>query len=127
MTLARAICLLSAAVCILVGAWSLAAPDGVARMIGYAFTGPDGAVEFMTVYGGFYLGLGLFLAVAARWTRWLEAALAMSTFAATGAMLARLAGYLALAPAAGITLTLLLSEIAWAAVSALGWRLAARG
>ena len=71
MYLPRAICLISAAVCILVGVWSLLAPTGVAAMIGYGFTGAHGYVEFLSVYGGFYLGLGLFLAVAARWTRWL--------------------------------------------------------
>jgi hypothetical protein len=125
MLAARILCLISAAVCILVGIWSSAAPEGVAQMIGLDFRSVAGRIEFVTVYGGFYLGIGLFLIVAALWRRWLEAGLAMSTLGASGALLARFAGYVTLAPEAGITVSLLISEVAWVAASAVGWRLAA--
>jgi hypothetical protein len=126
MLAARLICALSALVCLLVGVWSLLDPAGVAGMIGYVFAGPAGQVEFVTVYGGFYTGLGAFLALAAIRKDWLVAGLAMSTLGAGGALVARLAGTLALGTAPGLTLNLLISEVIWAAASALGWYLATR-
>ena len=126
MLAARIICALSAFVCLLVGVWSLFDPAGVAGMIGYVFAGPAGQIEFVTIYGGFYTGLGAFLAVAALRTEWLVAGLAMSTLSAGGAFVARLAGTLAVGIAPGLTLNLLISEALWAGASAGGWYLAAR-
>ena len=126
MLAARIICALSAFVCLLVGVWSLFDPAGVAGMIGYVFAGPAGQIEFVTIYGGFYTGLGAFLAWAALRTEWLVAGLAMSTLSAGGAFVARLAGTLAVGIAPGLTLNLLISEALWAGASAVGWYLAAR-
>jgi hypothetical protein len=126
MLAARIICALSALVCLLVGVWSLFDPAGVAGMIGYVFAGPAGQIEFVTIYGGFYTGLGAFLAWAALRTDWLVAGLAMSTLSAGGAFVARLAGTLAVASAPGLTLNLLISEAIWAGASAVGWYVAAR-
>ena len=126
MPAARIICALSAIVCLLVGGWSLLDPSGVAGMVGYVFAGPAGQVEFITVYGGFYTGLGAFLALAALRSDWLAAGLAMSTLGAGGAFVARLAGTLALGAAPGLTLSLLVSEAVWAGASAAGWYLATR-
>jgi hypothetical protein len=121
MTFARIICLLSALVCLGVGAWSVLDPGGVAGKVGYVFAGPAGQVEFVTVYGGFYLGLGLFLVAGAAVPGWLEPALAMSTLGASGAFVGRLAGLLAVATTAGLTVPLLVSEAIWAGASAVGW------
>ncbi|MBK1697872.1 DUF4345 family protein [Rhodovibrio salinarum] len=126
MLAARLICALSALVCLLVGLWSLLDPAGVAGMIGYVFAGPAGQVEFVTVYGGFYTGVGAFLALATLREDWLIAALAMSTLGAGGAFVARLAGTLAIGTAPGLTLDLLISEAVWAGLSAVGWYLASR-
>jgi hypothetical protein len=127
MWIARLICLASAAVCLGVGGWSLWDPVGVAEKIGYVLAGPAGQVEFVTVYGGFYLGLGLFLLAGTVRTAWLVPALAMSTLGAGGAMAGRLGGAIAIGTGgAGMTFTLLASEVVWAGLSALGWWRAAR-
>jgi hypothetical protein len=126
MRAARIICALSALVCLLVGVWSLLDPAGVAGMVGYVFAGPAGQVEFVTIYGGFFTGLGAFLAWAALRTDWLVAGLAVSSLSAGGAFVARLAGTLAVGDFPGLTLNLLISEAIWAGASAVGWYLAAR-
>lgn len=119
--LARVMCIVNLIVCALVGLVTLIDPSGTAKMIGYAFTGPAGTAEFITVYGGAYLGLAVFLGLVLRTPRYLETALAALAFIATGALLARLGGWLILGPEAAITRQLLYTEIGWALSGWIGW------
>jgi len=119
--LARVMCVLSLIVCAGVGIVSLAAPTGTAGSIGLTFDGAAGRAEFITVYGGFYLGIAVYLLVALLQPRFLESALAFLAFAASGAMLARLGAWYWLSPEGSITQRLLISEVVWAASGWIGW------
>jgi len=119
--LARIMLLINLIVCGLVGAVSVVDPGGTAKMVGYALNGAKGTAEFVTVYGGAYIGLTAFLVVALRTPRYLEAALGALALIATGAMLARLGGWLILGPEAAITRQLLYTEIGWALSGWIGW------
>lgn len=119
--LARAMLIINLIICGLVGVISIVDPGGTAGMIGYSFTGPKGTAEFVTVYGGAYIGLAAFLIVALRKPRYLEAALGVLALIATGAMLARLGGWLILGSEAAITRQLLYTEIGWALSGWIGW------
>jgi hypothetical protein len=126
MLTARIICAASALICLVVGVWSLLDPAGVAASVGYSFASPAGRIELAAVYGGFYTGVGLFLAWATRRADWLVPALAMSTLGAAATFIARLAGATMLGATPGLTMSLLASEVLWSLASAVGWYLAAR-
>jgi hypothetical protein len=119
--LARIMLIINFLICGLVGVVSIVDPGGTAQMIGYALDGAKGTAEFVTVYGGAYIGLAAFLAVALRTPRYLESALGALALIATGAMLARLGGWLILGPEAAITRQLLYTEIGWALSGWIGW------
>lgn len=119
--LARAMCVLSLIVCAGVGIVSLVAPANTAGSIGLAFDSSAGRAEFLTVYGGFYLGISAYLVFALLNRHFLESALAFLAFAATGAMLARLGAWYWLSPEGGMTQRLLISEVIWAASGWIGW------
>ncbi len=119
--LARVMCVLSLIVCAGVGLASLVAPANTAGSIGLIFDGAAGRAEFMTVYGGFYLGISAYLVLALVNRRFLESALAFLALAASGAMLARLGAWYWLTPEGAMTQRLLISEVAWAASGWIGW------
>lgn len=119
--LARIMLVINLIICALVGLISLVDPGGTADMVGYALNGAKGTAEFVTVYGGAYVGLAAFLVVALRTPRYLEAALGVLALIATGAMLARLGGWFILGADAAITRQLLYTEIGWALSGWIGW------
>jgi len=125
--LARVLCAISALICAGVGLASLANVEGVAATVGLAFASPAGKVELLAVYGGFYLGVGLFLAVATLRGAFLEPALVLVALAATATAVARGLAMLVLAPEAAIAWQLLASEVVWALTGWVGWWSARRG
>ena len=64
---------LNALVYLGLGLWCTLDPDGTSRAIGFAFAKSSARSEYVTVYGGLEVGLGLFFAVAA-WYEPLRAA-----------------------------------------------------
>jgi hypothetical protein len=119
--LARIMCALSLLVCALVGVVSLFNPTGTAQAVGFALQNEAGRAEFMTVYGGFFLGISLFLILALRRIDYLEPALAFLAIGATSIMLVRLGTWYFLRPEDPMTLRLLYSEIGWAVSGWVGW------
>jgi hypothetical protein len=56
----------SGVACVAIGITVLVYPEPIAAQIGYEFSTPRRQGEFMTFYGGFYAGIGLFLLAATR-------------------------------------------------------------
>ena len=106
------------AITAILAALMLAAPHRFGRGLGYAFAAPSGTVEFVTAYGGFYLGVGVFWLVSAWRTALRAGGAALLAISSTGAAAARGAGAVALGVGDSLTLGLFAGE---AAIAALGW------
>ena len=99
-----------------VGVVSLFAPEFVAATVGFAFETPLGRSEIMTFYGGFYLGLGLFMLLGVFRPK-LRYPLAIAMlFTAIPSVLARTASILVLRISDGTVFLLLGAELAYLAV-----------
>lgn len=95
-------------------------PDGIATAIHLALTDASGRAEFMTIYGGFFLGLGVFFGLGALSPRFREAGLVLLTLSmvATAATRALL---IATTPTDPVSTVTLWFEIGFAAAGAVGW------
>jgi hypothetical protein len=107
--------------CVVFAAVVLVAPDAVRRAVGYRFGGPAARADFMTVYGGFYLGLGGFWLVCAARSRLHEAGAAALALSSTGAAFARGLGIILLGAVDPQTLVLFAGEVAFTAVGWAAW------
>ena len=118
MIIPRGVCLLAAVLYGALGLWVLAQPDRIAGMIGLAFAGPAGRLEFLVAYGAFYLGIGAFLAVGAVRRSVTGPALALFALTSTAIAVARALGLIDLADPPAITVNLLWAELVMVAA---GW------
>ena len=123
----RAVCALSAVLYGALGLWVLVQPDRIAAMIGFAFTGPAGRLEFLVAYGAFYLGIGAFLAVGAVRHSVTAPALALFALTSTAIAVARGIGLADLADPPAITVNLLWAELVMVAGGWIGLLLARAG
>lgn len=112
---------LSALACIVTGVVALTSPTALANRVGYTFTEPAGKTEFTTFYGGFYLGIGLFLLVAVQRPALRAGAVAFLALSATVAIPVRVYGILSAETAETVAYGLLLGEILFAGAGWLGW------
>jgi hypothetical protein len=80
----------SGLICLGVGEVVLVSPDTTATRIGYAFVTAGGKSEFMTFYGGFYTGIGLFLLLATRIRSLRPGAVSFLALSATAAIPVRI-------------------------------------
>jgi hypothetical protein len=115
------ILILSGVVCVVGGTAAFAFPVSTARGIGYAFAVPGGKGEFMTFYGGFYAGIGIFLLLAARIRSLQTGAVAFLAVSASTAMLVRVYSLVQFEVSQPIFYELLLGEVLFVAAGCLGW------
>lgn len=99
----------------------LVAPGWSAEAIGYKFPHADAKLEFATVYGGFYLGLGLFWLLTFRRPAMREAGAALLALTSTGAVVVRGAGAAILGASAPLTLVVFGAEVLFTAVGWTAW------
>jgi hypothetical protein len=102
--------------CFVVGAVSLVAPGFVTELVGLAFAEPLGRAEVMTFYGGFYIGMGVFLAIAIAKPDYSRAAGLAMLVTGGGAAIARLASLLLLGVSGIIGWLLLFAEVLYTLV-----------
>lgn len=107
--------------CVAFAAVVLVAPAWSGGAAGYQFDTPGGRVEFMTVYGGFYLGLGVFWLVCARRPSLREAGAAALALTSTGAAVARGFGIARFAAVDPQTLVLFAGEVAFTGIGWMAW------
>lgn len=122
----RALCVLSALVCALIALAAIAGGPDTAANLGFAFARPAGQVEFLTFYGGFYLGLAVFFLIGMRAKPIATGAMAFLALGNAGALLGRLGAMVALGTSAPTLVGLAVGELVLAGLGVWGWRIAAR-
>lgn len=98
------------------------APEWAAANAGYGLPSEAGTVEFMTVYGGFYFGLGIFWVLAARMKGIREGAVASLALGSAGSGLVRGGSAIWFGVFNVQTAALLAFEIGFAVLGSAAWR-----
>ena len=117
----RALCIVGALVCALIALSAYAGAAGTAANLGLAFANPAGQVEFLTFYGGFYLGLAVFFLIGLRSRAIATGAMAFLALSNVGALVGRVTAMAALATSSGLLVALAIAEIILAGLGAAGW------
>lgn len=112
---------LSGLACLGLGIASLAAPTTTATNLGYEFATTGAKGEFMTFYGGFYTGIGLFLLTATRVGSLRPGATAFLAFSASAAIPVRVYSIVQFDLSGLVFYQLLVGELLFAAAGFLGW------
>lgn len=116
----QSISAVSAIVCASI-AWSaFAAADTTAANLGFAFTDPAGRVEFVTFYGGFYLGVTVLFLWAVRDRTIAHGAMAFLLLGNAGAFVGRVITVLSTGTSTGLIIGLAVGEIVLAGLGAVG-------
>lgn len=82
-------CALNAVLYLLFGAWCVMKPEYTSTAIGFSLIGDQGFAEYMAVYGGLQIGIGVFYAAAFLTLAMQPAALLFSVCLYGGLVLAR--------------------------------------
>lgn len=106
------------AMCVVFALGVFVASGWMADAIGYRFASEGAHVEFATVYGGFFLGMGIFWLASAWHDEWREAGAFLLATTSTGAALVRGTGAAILGVVEPQTLLLLSGECLFTVV---GW------
>jgi hypothetical protein len=117
MILARIVLLVAAAAFIGIGVGFLLLPRQWAAIVEIAVPTPTARTDLRATYGGFDLGIGVFLALAALDTDWTRSGLMALALASAGFAGGRLLGILAERTASRLMLAFLCIESTTAAVS----------
>lgn len=105
---------------------SLISPVEVASKLGYGAITSTGKGEFMTLYGGFYVGIAVFLLLSARFASLRPGASCFLALSSTGAFVVRAYTIVAFDLTNTIVYQLLVGEIFLAVVGWLCWYWIAR-
>ncbi len=124
--IARVLCGLYALMCLWLALAVFFGAESLAGSIGIVFAGDPGRAEFITIYGGLYFGIGLFVGAGAFRRHWREPALAFVAISSTTTAAARLASVVAISIDAPVTYQLLIAEVVLAALGWAGWYAARR-
>lgn len=92
----------------------LISPRGMTGDFGIALSGTDAVADVCAVYGGFEIGMGLFLLWTVRNTAWLKAGLVAATLSLCGFMCGRIFGIVSEGHPTSATFRLLAVDIAGA-------------
>ncbi|WP_193310501.1 DUF4345 family protein [Halorubrum halophilum] len=112
---------LSGIACTVIGLIAVVSPTSTASQLGYSFASLGGQGEFMTFYGGFYAGIGLFLLAAVRIPSLRPGAAAFLACSATAAIPVRVYSLVQFDITAIVFYELLLGEILFATAGWVGW------
>lgn len=83
------LCFTAALFCLIMGVFVLIYTKDVSSMLSYKFLTWGGKSEFLTFYGGFYIGIGVFLLISSFVKRYTEAALLFLSLSSLGALIVR--------------------------------------
>jgi len=119
----RALCLLSGVFLLGIGVASLRSPETVADSIGYVLDTPMGLSEFMTVYGGLHVGIGISLLLGALFSNFRRVVLALLAISATASAVVRAYTLYTLRPELELSMILLAVEVVLALIGWIGWGL----
>ena len=97
----------------------LVAPRAMTGDFGITLSGTDAVADVCAVYGGFEIGLGLFLLWTVRNTAWLKAGLVAATLSLCGFMLGRIFGIVSEGHPTIATFRLLAVDVAGALLNSL--------
>lgn len=107
--------------CVGIGVTALFFPVASASRLGYEFATVGGRVEFLTFYGGFYLGIGMVLLAATKRPNLRPGAMAFLALSATAAIPVRVGSMIQYGVSEALFYALLIGETAFAAVGWVGW------
>ena len=126
MTFPRGVLLVSAVTFALFGAWAFASPASQVEMMEIGVPTATARADTRAQYGGFTLGMGVFLFVCFARRDWTAAGLAASAICLSGFVAARVVAVIADGPVAPTIYYLMLMEGSAAVLSFAGWRVVAR-
>lgn len=112
---------MGAVVCAAIALSAIAGGAETAGNLGLAFASPAGQIEFLTFYGGFYLGLTVFFLVGLTSRAVATGAMAFLALGNAGAFLGRLATMGAFDTTTPMLIGLAAAEFLLAALGAWGW------
>ena len=126
MTFPRIVLLISAAAFAVFGAWAFVSPASQVEMVEVGVPTATARADTRAQYGGFTLGMGVYLFVCFVRTGWTAAGLAASAVCLSGFVAARVVAVVADGPVAPTIYYLMLMEGSAAGLSFAGWRVVAR-
>lgn len=126
MTFPRGVLLVSACVFAFFGAWAFAAPDSQVGLVNVGVPNATARADVRAQYGGFTLGMGVFLLVCFARKEWTAAGLAASACTLTGFVLARVFSVIVDGPVSPAIFYLMAGEGSGAVLSVVGWRVSAK-
>jgi hypothetical protein len=122
----RAVLLVAACTFAFFGLWAVAAPQSQLELVEIGFSSPTARADLRAQYGGFTLGIGVFLLACLAYRAWTRAGLAASACVLSGFFIARAISTALDGPVAPIIYYLTAFEGCGALLSVIGWRTAPR-
>ena len=127
MAFPRGVLLFSALAFAFFGAWAFVAPENQLSLVDVGVPNATARADVRAQYGGFTLGMGVFLFACLARREWTAPGLLGSACTLTGFALARAIGVTTDGPVSPTIYYLMAMEGAGAALSWVGWRLSAKG
>lgn len=125
MSVSRGVLLVTAVVFAVVGVWGFVSPASLVALVDVEAPTPTATADVRAQYGGFTLGMGVFLVLCVVRKDWTTAGLAAGALTLTGFALARATSVVE-GPVRPIIFVLMVSEACGAALCAVGWRMSAK-
>lgn len=122
MNFPRGVLLVTALVFAVVGVWGFVSPASLVALVDVEVPTATASADARAQYGGFTLGMGVFLVLCAVRKEWTAAGLAACTITLTGFALARAVSAAVEGPVRPIIFVLMVSEACGALLCAVGWR-----
>lgn len=126
MTFPRVVLLVSAGAFAFFGAWALVAPANQLALVDVGLPNATATADTRAQYGGFTLGMGVFLFVCVARREWTSAGLAASACTLSGFVLARGASVVIDGSVRPVIFYLMAGEGSGAVLSFVGWRVNAK-
>jgi hypothetical protein len=122
----RGVLLISACVFAFFGAWAFVTPENQVSLIDVGVPNATARADVRAQYGGFTLGMGVFLFVCFLRREWTSPGLAGSAITLTGFVAARVFSVSIDGPVSPTIFKLMAAEGSGAVLSWIGWRMSAR-
>ena len=126
MNFPRGVLLVTALIFAAVGVWGFVAPTSLVALVEVNAPTPTASADVRAQYGGFSLGVGVFLLGCVARKEWTAAGLAACAITLTGFALARAVSMAIEGPVRPIIYALMASEAADAVLSFAAWRMSAK-
>jgi hypothetical protein len=127
MSFPRGVLLFSALAFAFFGAWAFVSPESQVSLVDVGTPTPTARADTRAQYGGFTLGMGVFLLVCLARREWTAPGLAGSAITLTGFVAARVISVITDGPVERSIFYLMAMEGTGAVLSWIGWRVASKG